>query len=179
MATRPAAPDDTRRAVASLVTAALFVASFLGALATGLWAADRVVLWWAYGPEVVGREHLTVVHRKPFPHVSNGDTLEGWGLAYFVVSSAVCWPLFFAALLVLTRLLPREYREPAGSPSRGRPPPGGPVLLPLAPPFVGFLLAIAAGPAVAAAALAAFALAAAWLAAGRLAPAPGPGAGRH
>jgi hypothetical protein len=150
----------------------LVLAFFLGALSMSLWAADRVVLRSVYGPEVIEGEHLSIVHRKPFPQVSNGDRLEGWNFAYFLISSAVCWPLFAGFLLVLMRLLPREYRELGGSFSGSQPPLGSSMLLLLSPLFlVGFLVPTV-GPAVASVAMAALALAVGWLTAGRPAPAP-------
>jgi hypothetical protein len=179
MATCPTPSAAPRRVIAYWAMAMLFFASFLGALSMSLWTADQLVLRWVYGPEAVEREHLRIVHRKPFPQASNGDNLERWNLAYFLISSAVCVPLSIGLLVVLVRLLPQEYRELAGSFSRGRPPPGSSALLFFSPSFIAFFLVLTVGMVAASVATAALALAVGWMTAGRPGASPESAAGRR
>jgi hypothetical protein len=88
----------------------LVLASMMTAVKSGVPVADWWVLRHLYGPARVAAEHLTIVKHNPRLVVSNGDVPEDFGLASFLVASAVMMLGGPGLSLCLWLLMPRAFR---------------------------------------------------------------------
>jgi hypothetical protein len=87
------------------------IALYLGCSRLGFKVAEQVVLRAEYGADAVHTEHLRIVSVKPTLQVSNGDRLEEWSFAHFLISASV-WVVSLLGLgAMIWRVLPAEYRD--------------------------------------------------------------------